>query len=51
MHAVGFGHEAALQAFQRIVRPATMRFAPDVILLRTAYPLDVREVNPSQRKH
>ncbi len=46
MHAVGSGHEAALKAFQRIVKPATMRFAPDVILVRAAYPLDMRESNP-----
>ena len=37
---MGSGHEAALKAFQRIVKPAAVRFAPDIILVRTACLLD-----------
>ena len=50
MPAVGSGHEAALKAFQRIVRPAARRFAPDVILVRIAWVIVSEELTPLQRQ-
>ena len=34
--AVGSGHEAAIKAFQRVVKPAALRFKPDIILVGKA---------------